>query len=268
MTAPGIYRELPFEDYRAIDALNPSRVLRARISPLQFDYDRHNPREATGPMRFGSAVHCSVLEPDQFPLRYCIWTGGRRAGAEYKVFMDANEGHEILTEDEYAACCHARNAARQHPVAGRLLSAGDPCDREVSLVWNDRQTGLLCKGRADMLLPMIIDLKTTRIKVADDRAITRIASNMGYHISLAAYQDAVSTLTSEMPAVKVIFVEQLPPHDVRVLNVPNAVLAQGWDEWQRLLGQIAECEQSGVWPGCAALETDLAVYTDAEWEVE
>ena len=265
---PGIYPNLSWPQYRAIDAWNPSSVLPGRGSMLELNYRKTHPKPVTPQMRFGSAVHCAVLEPDEFPLRYCMWDG-RRAGAKYDEFREVNEGREVLTLSEYDACLNTRDSAYRHPVAGPLLKMGDPCDREVSIVWDCTPTGLRCKGRIDLLLPLVIDLKTTKVRVADDRALTRIASNFGYHIRLAAYIDGISTLTGETPDAKLIFVEQLPPHDTRVLNVPDAVLAQGWDEWQRLLEQVAACEQSGIWPGCDSGESDLIVWNNGTgWEVQ
>ena len=264
----GIHRNLSFADYKAIPAWNPSLVLTGRTSMLDLNYRRHHTKPVTAAMRFGSAVHCAVLEPDEFAKRYCIWSDARR-GKAYKSFKSEAEsiGQEILTESEYDTCLAARDSARVHPVAGPLLTAGDPEDAEVSLVWECNQTGLLCKGRADLILPPIVDLKTTRSKVADDRGLTRIASNFGYHIALAAYQDGISTLTGETVSAKLIFVEQQPPHDVRVMNVPDTVMAQGWDEWQHLLGQIAGCERTGIWPGCDSGESELRVWgSDSEFE--
>ena len=259
----GICRGLPFADYKAIEAWNPSLVISGRTSMLQVQYDRTHPRAVSPAMLFGSAIHCSVLEPDVFPLRYCVWSGGRRAGNKYDEFVAANAGLDVLKDNEYATCLAARNAVYAHPVAGDLLRRGDLNDREASVVWVDNQTGLTCKGRLDLLLPeLIVELKTTRMRVADDRALTRVASTMGYHIKLAAYQDGISHITGEVLPVKIVFVEQIPPHDVRVLNVPASVLAQGWDEWQRLLGLIAECEAAGVWPGCDSGESDLTVWGD------
>ena len=267
---PGIYRNLPFNDYRAIDAYNPSTVLAGRLSMLHLQYERGRERIVTPAMRLGAAIHCSVLEPDLFPLRYCIWDGGRRAGKEYAAFVEANDGREILSRDEYDLCLGARNAARSHPVAGPALSLIDQEDREVSLVWQDDNTGLLCKGRADILYPHpIVELKTSRIRIASDRAVTRLASSMGWHVALAAYQYGVSALTGETPDVLVVLVEQFPPHDVRVLTVPDTVMIQGYDEWARLLERIAECESTGTWPGCDQGTGTLTVWHDeGEWEVE
>jgi len=254
---PGIYEGLPFSEYQDIDAWNPSLVVSGLVSMLQLHHDEANPKEATGPMIFGSAIHCSVLEPDEFPLRYCVWTGGRKAGKDYDVFCAANSGRDVLTGAQYDACLGARDAVRKHPAAVKIL---DGAKTEVSVCWTDHQTGLPCKGRLDLLGGCIADLKTTTASIANARALKNIASDFHYHVKLAAYQAGIQAVTGKLLPVKVIWVEQDAPHDCRVQVVPAATLAKGWDAWQSVLTRIVECEKSGVWPGCDETESDLEIW--------
>ena len=94
---PGIYYDMPEAQYRSAPSWSPSVVVKGLVSMLQLDYDRRNPVEPSQIMQFGTAVHCSILEVDLFPLRYVLWGGGRRAGKEWEAFKDANEGRSILT---------------------------------------------------------------------------------------------------------------------------------------------------------------------------
>ena len=267
MTEPGIYRNLPFDEYRAIPAINPSSAVDMLRSPKHYKWRRDNPQPATKPQEFGTAIHCAVLEPDEFSKRYVFWPEARR-GSAWTEFKAAHADVGILTQGEYDTCLAARDSVRAHPAAGPLLDGLAPDDTEVSVVWDCLQTGMRCKGRVDTALyyppRIILDLKTTGIDISDDYALRREASTLHWDIRLAAYQDGISTFTGTTPDVKVIVVEQKPPHDVRVLNVNDAVLSFGWDKWVRLLGQIRESEESGHWPGCHDEETDLHVWMDGE----
>lgn len=263
---PGIYPGLSWADYRAIPAWNPSLVKSARISMKQVQYWRTHPMPITPAMRLGSAVHCAVLEPDEFARRYVVWNEAKR-GNIYKTFKAACRvsGQTILGPSDYNTCLAARDSAMAHPVAGDLLSLLTPKNTEVSIVWVCRVTGLLCKGRIDGYLEgagtLIIDLKTTGTKIAEERRLKGIATDKGYHISLAAYQDGISTLTGEIPDTKILFVEQNAPWDVRVMSIKDA-LVPGHDRWVSYLARIRECEESGVWPGCSEEESELHVWDE------
>ena len=264
MTTPGIYRNMPFADYQAIDAHNPSSVLKMAVSAKHYDYFRTHPQTETAPMRLGTAIHCAVLEPGQFAIRYGWWDGARR-GKAYNDFCDENEGKAILSRTEFDQCLVIRRSIRAHPVAGPLLDGpfSTPDRAEVSIVWNDRQTGLKCKSRIDLILPgVIVDLKTVGYSLADDYAIRRNATKLGWHISMGARQDGIDTLSGEVPECKLILVEQKPPHDVRVMNIDDAVLSQGQDKWYALLERVKDCERTGHWPGCSETETNLNVWLD------
>ena len=260
MTEPGIYRNLPFAEYQAIDAWNPSLVLHMRESALAVDWFRHHPKPETTGMRLGTMIHMAVLEPYLFQKLVVVWPDSKR-GKAYNDFCDENEGKTIITQAEHDTCMAIYDSVYEHPVASKHL--GGFGEVEISFVWNDHHTGLLCKTRIDRLIhDTIIDLKTTTSSIANDYALRRIATTFGYHIAAAARQDAVSTLTGEAPDCKIIWAEQRPPHDVRVHAINYAVLSQGQDEWYRLLGIIAECEASGIWSGCDSGESDMQVWMD------
>ena len=260
---PGIYRNLTFDEYRAIDAWSPSSVKPGLISMKKLRYCLDNPTSDTATQMLGSAMHCAILEPDRFYSRYVSWDGIRR-GKKYDEFCDTYPEKTVLNEREWEACLAVKESVRSHALASWLLTMGEPSDNEVSLVWLDPDTELRCKGRPDRLLineGLIIDVKTTGSNVADERNLKNIATRLGYHISEAAYQAGVSALTGEIPDVKMIFVEQNPPHDVRVMSMSTA-LVPGYDRWQGLLRDVADCERSGVWPGCSDEEVELTVWDE------
>lgn len=84
---------MTFDEYRSNPGLSFSGMKDLSVSPMRFWFrwinpNRPEPRESPE-MRFGSALHCKVLEPDQFEARYC---------AE----MDAElcEGAMLITVDD------------------------------------------------------------------------------------------------------------------------------------------------------------------------
>jgi hypothetical protein len=233
-------------EYRALPAVNFSTLKYMAKSPLHYKHALENPSPVTDAMSIGTAEHCMVLEPSQFPPRYTVWTGGRRAGKEWDAFCLANEGKTIIKSDEYDRCVAMRDAVRAHPAAGPILASGGESEKVV--LWKDPETGLDCKARIDWLCGSVVDLKTTAD--GDPRRFASLAARYRYHAQLAWYRWGVevSTGLADWPC-QLIVVEATPPHDVAVYNIDELTLGAGLDEARELLRRVAECKASGRWPG-------------------
>lgn len=63
------------ESYFEMDGLSHSGMTDLAVSPMRYWHRHINPErppdEPTAEMRFGSAVHCAILEPEEFEKRYC-----------------------------------------------------------------------------------------------------------------------------------------------------------------------------------------------------
>ena len=73
-TQPVRVDERPDAEYFAAHGLSNSGMKDLAVSPLRYWHLHINPNRpeprTTPEMTFGSALHCAVLEPDKFPLRY------------------------------------------------------------------------------------------------------------------------------------------------------------------------------------------------------
>ncbi len=130
------------------------------------------------------------------------------------------------------------------------------------MFWQDEVTDLACKGLADMLVddpsselvdaldgrpyaPILADLKTT----SDLPGFARQAGRMGYHGQLAHYAAGVQADAGITPAVYIVAVESIAPHDVAVYRLLDADLERGMAYRDELLATLARCEALGDWPG-------------------
>lgn len=231
-------------EYERTDAVNWSTLKELAKSPKHYQYLLSHPREDTPRFAFGRAVHTAVLEPDRLPLDYVVWEGERRAGKVWEAFQDSAGARTILTASQYADVLAVRDAVRSHPAANRLLSDFTP---EVPIVWTDPATGIRCKGRLDGVGPEVfLDLKSA----ADvtPRGFAADAARYQYHCQMAWYSLGLSALgTPRRPVI--IAVETAAPHDVIVYELDDDVIYAGEQECARLLKLLAECRQSGRWPG-------------------
>lgn len=237
---------MSFEEYQALDAVNWSTLKECRKSPLHYKHALSTPRQDRTSFKVGRAAHTALLEPHLFESAYAFWDGDRRGNA-FKAFeaeaIDA--GRTVLKVEERDRCLAMAKAIREHPIAGPFFAAGEA---EQVLVWTDPDTGLRCKGRVDWLSAnALVDVKS-----AADIGIHRFGANaarMGYHCQLAFYRRGLRALERYVPQTWIVAVEAEAPHDVAPLTVSEDDLFVGDEEVGELLTKVAECRDSGIWPG-------------------
>lgn len=235
-------------NYDAIKAVNWSSLKHLSVSPLLYRWRLKEPEERKPAFVFGGAVHCAILEPDQFDARYAVFDG-RRAGKEWTAWQEERPGIEALKPDEYERVQEIVVALRFHDIASRLLRGGR-C--EEALTWTDADTGLACKGRLDYIRPdFLIDLKTTRDPAP--RSFEKSAANYGYVGQVAFYHDgAVASRRidgRELPYIAAV--QTTAPYDVVIYRIDAATLGLGRAQYKSLLQRLIECTAADYWPGAA-----------------
>lgn len=263
----GIRSRVPWDEYTALPALSISRLKEIGRSPQHYAYRLDHPKD-TPALRLGTAAHTAVLEPERFERQFAVWsrrsekTGNLcpRNGQYWDAFERENAGKTIITADEFELAAAIQRAVRSHPVASRYLESGDP---EVTLTWF-REDGRPCRARIDWLTtvdaqPVLVGLKTSR----DCRHMPfgTQAAKLGYHMQWSWYRDGFEIVKRVEPKVVEIVVESDAPHAVAVYSIPNDILLQGRDDYERLLEQLAACESTGAFPGPHDAEEPLTLPT-------
>ena len=76
----GVYLDVPFEEYKAIDALNNSSLSHLARSYKHFRHQQETRQEKqSAALRFGTLAHAGVLEPERLLALYCICRTSPRA---------------------------------------------------------------------------------------------------------------------------------------------------------------------------------------------
>lgn len=274
--APGIYTNTPSGLYHSWEAASASRLkLLSGRSPAHMRQDIDSPPEPTPSKILGNAIHTLVLEPSAFFDRFVVAGqctapkskgstercphGGKviREGEWLCGTHDSEKGRPwitslcVLSTFQYEAARGARDAVFSHPKARALLES--PGMTEVSGVWQDLETGVLCKGRPDHLAPeyrkgpTIVDLKST--DNASPLAFMASVFKFGYHLQAGHYDDGFSQLMQPWEHVALIAVEKKKPFGCVVYRVLDDVVKAGKDQLRNLLARYAQCERTGTWPG-------------------
>ena len=262
-----IHSRIPEAEYRALPALNISRLKLLKRSPLHYRHEIDHPSTSAA-MTLGTAAHCATLEPERFCRDYVTWNrrtdSGRtapRTGKAWEAFVAEFGERTILTEDDAATAQAIAAAVRGDPVAGKYLVSGDP---EVTMDWQLGETpwDRPCKGRVDWLTemdgePVVVGLKTT--KDVRHFAFAGTSARLGYHMQWGWYFDGYHANTNRAPRMVEIAVESAAPHAVVVYIITEDILAQGRDDYLALLEQLDYCERTGEWPGPAQTEQILSL---------
>lgn len=127
---PGVYRNVSWERYRKIDAVNQSSLKNILVSPHEYQAKLERDLESKALMA-GSGIHGLVLEPRSVGSKFAVWPGDRRGlvwqavdtihdfgleefhryfvvfdgearrGKVWTTFKDKNAGMFILTQTEW-----------------------------------------------------------------------------------------------------------------------------------------------------------------------
>ena len=279
-STPGVYYGLPFSVYLQIDAANASLLWTMREkSPLHALYEREHPKPPTPALEFGRLFHKALLEPKLWAdtVRTLPSDAPRRptdrqrnaknpspatvAAVEWWDAWEADVKETITSDDaeSIAAMCASVRASqcKNYTTGGRS---------EVTMVWKDDETGLLCKGRCDYLQrpdlgnDVITDVKTTLD--ASARGFSRAAYNFGYFLPAAYYSDAWLRLTGEQPFFVWLAVEKQPPYVAKAWEVDEKIIQAGRNAYRSLLNRWADCVARDTYP---AYGDNVEIITFPDW---
>ena len=227
---PGIYYDISNEDYHGGPGISKSQLDDIAINPAIFQWRKGAPEdsEKKAALDMGTALHCLLLETEEFDKRFIIApTFNRRT----------NEGK--ADEQRFLQDCESSGMT--------VMDA----EQGASIYWSDEHTGELCRIRPDKFLsgqPVIVDVK----KVADMSRFARHVEEFRYHVQDAYYREGFSKHFGEYPLFVFIAVSEsidCGRYPVRTFQLQEDDVAVGYDLFRRNLDTYHECMLSGNWGG-------------------
>lgn len=257
ITEPGLYPDLPAEDYHADPALSSSGARKIiQTCPALYWHERQHGQAVTKALSVGSAAHEWLLEGDGWPRRHHVLPEGYRsdrkawAGAREEAEAAEAAGLRLITADDFATIQAMRQALEAHEFAATAFRDGRS---EVSMWWRDETPRIWCRGRLDFLPDagrIFPDYKTCLS--AEPEALRKHVVSYGYHMQAAWYRDGLMTLgVHPDPIVLFVFQEKRPPFLVTCVALDEDAIG-----WGRMLNDqaravFARCQRTGRWPGYA-----------------
>lgn len=231
-------------------------------SPAHVRLACERARDMTRPMVVGSITDDMVFSGGR---NVALYPGKVRNGKEWEAFKAANPGKTLCIQSELDDAMGAAEAVLRDPVAARYL---DGCEFQRVMQWE--AYGLQCaagiageRGGFDALhtgKEYIADLKITSDTEPD--ALSRHAWNMLWHVQGAWYLDGARALAIRARRFVLICAEANPPHNVTVLEVPDALIENGRKSLTHWTERHRACEAAGTWPGYVQAPVEMAI---PEW---
>lgn len=263
-----ILDEAPESYYvRRLDEANASGLKQILRSPAHFKHWAENPDDdkESAVLTFGRAFHCAVLEPDVFTRTYVVLPGdapqkptaamlnAKKPSPEslqrqdwWRNWMARNAGKVELKAADYDRAQRMADSVRAHPVAAGLLVGGE---REVTFRWQDEETGIACKARADLYLAgeYLMDLKSCRD--ASKEGWGRAVAAYSYDLQQAHYIEGIRRSGDAIRWFVFLACESEAPYVCQPHLIGPKTEERGWNARQRAIRRQAQCLQTGKWGG-------------------
>lgn len=270
---PGIYRYIPMADYLALPFFSPHYLAKGWLNELTFSAAHMKAKndavedEPTEYMKLGSLVHSLALEPEVALQTLVVMPDiaeevfrelmadpknegreesirkGLRNRSIYKsrvaAFKAENANKEMVDPRLMEKASYMSRALRQSSQAMSLLSTAG--DSEVTLVWCDRETGLMCKRRPDK---RGLEMKTCY----DISAFQTSIFKYGYDLQAAMECDGWAELGRPLAEQWFIVLESSPPFSVQAAPIGRHLLDFGRNRYRVALRAAREGLESGSWP--------------------
>lgn len=265
---PGyLYVGVPDEVYHESPGISKHKLddLAAAATPAHYRHKADQEDEPSEAKIVGAALDCAIFEPENFDHRFLVdRTGLRRNHNDWKAWKaEFQQGRHILREHQKAYVDRMRDAIFANESVRILLSDGYP---QVSMYWEDRgervterrPTGRLCRSRIDFLghgHAMALDLK--KIQSADDQTVQRQVETYRYNVQEEFYRYGLVQCGHRVEDFVFLFVEEEPPHGVRLLSLHPRYRRLGRLQWERDIERMDALLEAGEWPGYRATPETL-----------
>lgn len=240
----GLVLDLPDAEYRQAPGLSSTGIKRLLDSPARYQWEQTH-RTDKRAFDLGHVVHAVVLGAG-LDVAVIDHPDYRTKAAREERDAARAEGRAPILAHEWEQVEVMAAAVREHPDAGPLLTGGEP---EVSLFWDDPETGVACKGRLDYWhrSGVVVDLKSTG-RTADPRRVDRLAYDLGWHQQAAHYSAGVEVVTGARPRFIHVVLEVDAPHFVAVVELDDEYLELGRQDVRLATDAYAACLAADDWP--------------------
>lgn len=245
---PGIYPGIPYDDYASWGAERKSYLWHLLNHSVEhYEAKKREPPVTSAALSFGKMFHCILLTPELFETEYLVLEDPpnkrTKAGKAEWAEIEASGLEVVSAEDLQRARLMMKNVL-DHKHARKIFK-DERGQAEVSMLWQDQDTGVYCQGRIDFYVPgpcIFLDVKTTRN--AHPEVFGKDAARYGYFMQASFYYDGLRTLTEKEPYRPVfVAVEKEEPFAVSYHEIDEEELEFGRLQYQTALYRLARAQE-------------------------
>lgn len=201
----------------------------------------------TKALSFGRALHCFVLQPDEFKKKFAVAPEVDKRTKEgklkFELFEKDSIGLEVITAQEFETIKQIKNALYQNTESKKILNR--ITQTEQIITWIDEENNIEIKGIIDGIGDnFIFDLKTT--ENASPNAFKRSFFDYGYHRQAAIYLDGSKANGIKADKFWVVAVEKKAPFGIACFEVSNEVIEYGRSEYKQLIYEFKKWVEDGM----------------------
>lgn len=248
---PGVYYDIPAHVYHQWEAVSSTLLKNYKKLPATA----RNPYQAGDDANVGSGIHALTLQGDAgLALECAVMPAecegkGEPAKNARALFQSLHPGkvplppvYGPLKIKVMEVLEGVDTSFRTHLKTKEILSNSQ---KEVSLVWIDEETGLLCKARLDIWDGSIIwDIKKTR----SIDSFPWQAKDLCYDVQAGWYFYGAQACGLNPVAFGFLPCEAYPPYRVDCIYRDPDKLTADVDESKRLLRLVMESQLTNNWP--------------------
>jgi len=204
------------------------------VSPLNFiHYKLHKP-PPTSSMDFGTRVHMAILEPNRFERDVVVYDGRRDKRTEqYREFMRAHPGAEIVTPSELDKLHQCRDRVLQNPSAASMLEHCHERERKIEFTRkNVPHRGIVDAHGHNIAL----DVKTAA--AWQPRRWERAAYDALYFMQAAMYVHGLAQNNVHVDRFFFLVIQSAAPFHVVLYEMDASYINRGFNVWDSLLAQF------------------------------
>lgn len=250
----GVYKNIPFDDYLDIPYLSSSALKELRKTPAHCRDYIDNKRETKPVFALGTAIHLALLEPEKYKEKILVkelaWntSDGKLEKADFEARQAEDNSLIVVNRKDYDGTEEIVNKikAGSHEAS---LAFDSITDVELTIIWKDQETGIMCKCRIDAYCKSI--RQSLDIKSCGSAAEWSFKNDMfkhAYYIQQSFYQRGLRT-TDLGEDFCFLPVEKDPPYLSTTYEIGDVTMRAADILTESLIQKYASCLEKDSWEG-------------------